>query len=35
MTIGGVALSAVMPRQAFGKLQRRVTRIAPRLASSR
>jgi glycosyltransferase involved in cell wall biosynthesis len=35
VTIGAVALSTVMPRQMFGRLQRRVARIAPGLASSR
>ena len=35
VTIGAVALSAIMPRQMFDRLQRRVAQIAPSLASSR
>ena len=35
VTIGAVALSTIMPRQLFGRLQRRVAQIAPGLASSR
>jgi glycosyltransferase involved in cell wall biosynthesis len=35
VTIGAVALSTIMPREVFGRLQKRVARIAPGLASSR
>lgn len=35
ITMGAVAVFSVMPRQAFGMLQKGVTRIAPSLASGR